>query len=240
MNLRPRCKPSARASGRCCPSAPCRSRTWTGRRALHRRGRWRPTPLGVVGLEVIRQRRPAAVAGRAARGARQRHRRRAGRCPRVARACQGIGQLVLLTQTAEQFFARRGYAVIAREAAPAAVQHSAEFRSICPASATCMTQASGVRAMNEPSLQRAVPVHGQFRAQPDGRSPAQRHGQRALPRLQRRQPPGRAGAAAGSAAHRRRWVIQPIRCAARAGTSSPRADAPRHGLRHHRLRQRRR
>ncbi|UNK49774.1 arsenic resistance N-acetyltransferase ArsN2 [Lysobacter sp. S4-A87] len=52
----------------------------------------------------------------------------------------GVRQLVLLTQTAEPFFAARGYAPIARAAAPAAVQGSAEFRSICPASATCMSK----------------------------------------------------------------------------------------------------
>ncbi|HEY5850451.1 MAG TPA: arsenic resistance N-acetyltransferase ArsN2 [Lysobacter sp.] len=52
----------------------------------------------------------------------------------------GMDQLVLLTQTAETFFANLGYAVIAREAAPSAVQRSAEFRSICPASAICMTK----------------------------------------------------------------------------------------------------
>jgi amino-acid N-acetyltransferase len=52
----------------------------------------------------------------------------------------GMDQLVLLTQTAEPFFANRGYAVIAREAAPVEVQRSAEFRSICPASAICMTK----------------------------------------------------------------------------------------------------
>jgi amino-acid N-acetyltransferase len=56
---------------------------------------------------------------------------------------RGLSQLVLLTQTAAPFFAKRGYAVIAREAAPAAVQHSAEFHSICPASATCMTKHLG-------------------------------------------------------------------------------------------------
>lgn len=60
---------------------------------------------------------------------------------RVAEArakTSGFKHLVLLTQTAAPFFAQRGYAVIARTEAPAAVQQSAEFRSICPASATCM------------------------------------------------------------------------------------------------------
>src|SRR5688572_2865619 len=50
----------------------------------------------------------------------------------------GLNQLVLLTQTAAPFFAKRGYAVVARDAVPAAVQGSAQFRSLCPASATCM------------------------------------------------------------------------------------------------------
>ncbi|CAN4277233.1 arsenic resistance N-acetyltransferase ArsN2 [Pseudoxanthomonas sp. LjRoot125] len=54
-----------------------------------------------------------------------------------ARAC-GIRDLVLLTQTAAPFFARAGYAVITRGNAPRAVQDSAEFRALCPASATCM------------------------------------------------------------------------------------------------------
>ncbi|QNP40556.1 arsenic resistance N-acetyltransferase ArsN2 [Lysobacter solisilvae (ex Woo and Kim 2020)] len=53
---------------------------------------------------------------------------------------KGLERLVLLTQTAESFFARRGYDVIERGAAPVAVQGSAEFRSICPASAVCMSK----------------------------------------------------------------------------------------------------
>ncbi len=53
---------------------------------------------------------------------------------------RGLHQLVLLTQTAAPFFAARHYDVIERNAAPASVQGSAEFRSLCPASATCMTK----------------------------------------------------------------------------------------------------
>lgn len=53
---------------------------------------------------------------------------------------EGFGQLALLTQTAETFFAVRGYAVIGRGEVPGALQSSAEFRSLCPASATCMTK----------------------------------------------------------------------------------------------------
>jgi amino-acid N-acetyltransferase len=55
-------------------------------------------------------------------------------------------ELVLLTQTAESFFARRGYEVIERNRAPDAVQSSAEFRSICPASAICMRKHLTLRA----------------------------------------------------------------------------------------------
>ena len=50
----------------------------------------------------------------------------------------GIAALVLLTQTASEFFARRGYQSIERNDAPSAIRNSAEFRSLCPASATCM------------------------------------------------------------------------------------------------------
>ncbi|KRD78480.1 arsenic resistance N-acetyltransferase ArsN2 [Lysobacter sp. Root983] len=55
----------------------------------------------------------------------------------AARA-QGLRELVLLTQTASAFFTRRGYVAIDRASAPAAVHSSAEFQSLCPASATCL------------------------------------------------------------------------------------------------------
>lgn len=49
-----------------------------------------------------------------------------------------IERLILLTQTAAPFFARRGYRVIERNDAPADVKGGEEFRSLCPSSATCM------------------------------------------------------------------------------------------------------
>lgn len=52
----------------------------------------------------------------------------------------GMRQLVLLTQTAAPLFARHGYRAIERDTVPAAVAASAEFRSLCPASATCMSK----------------------------------------------------------------------------------------------------
>lgn len=56
---------------------------------------------------------------------------------KVARAGR-IGTLVLLTQTASEFFAHHGYRVIERMDVPQDVQASTEFRSLCPVSATCM------------------------------------------------------------------------------------------------------
>lgn len=55
----------------------------------------------------------------------------------------GVRALTLLTQTAAPFFAERGYTPIPRALAPAAVQTSAEFVSLCPASSTCMTKSLG-------------------------------------------------------------------------------------------------
>jgi amino-acid N-acetyltransferase len=54
-----------------------------------------------------------------------------------------VKQLILLTETAAEFFAHRGYRVIERGAAPDAIQRSEEFRSLCPSSATCMAKSLG-------------------------------------------------------------------------------------------------
>lgn len=50
----------------------------------------------------------------------------------------GLASLYLLTTTAAEFFARRGYQVIARSAAPAALQATSEFSTLCPSQAVCM------------------------------------------------------------------------------------------------------
>jgi len=52
----------------------------------------------------------------------------------------GIEQLVLLTETAERFFRAVGYEIIDRRHVPEESKQSAEFRSLCPASAVCMTK----------------------------------------------------------------------------------------------------
>ncbi len=51
-----------------------------------------------------------------------------------------IRELVLLTTTAASFFERAGYRAIERDSAPAALQETDEFRSLCPSSATCMAK----------------------------------------------------------------------------------------------------
>lgn len=51
---------------------------------------------------------------------------------------QEIDALYLLTQTAERFFTLQAFEAMPREQAPAALQASAEFHSLCPASAVCM------------------------------------------------------------------------------------------------------
>ena len=58
---------------------------------------------------------------------------------RMARAAQ-ISRLVLLTQTAAEFFGHRGYRVIDRSTAPEDMRESEEFRSLCPSSAICMVK----------------------------------------------------------------------------------------------------
>lgn len=51
---------------------------------------------------------------------------------------QGIHGLYLLTTTAERYFPSFGFTKIRREAVPADVQDTKEFRGACPASATVM------------------------------------------------------------------------------------------------------
>lgn len=54
-----------------------------------------------------------------------------------------LKMLVLLTETAADFFARRGYLRQPRTQAPAAVQSSSEFAELCPASAVYMEKILG-------------------------------------------------------------------------------------------------
>jgi amino-acid N-acetyltransferase len=56
---------------------------------------------------------------------------------RSARAA-GVRELYLLTTSAAAFFARRGYAVVPRAQAPASIQSTQEFSSLCPSQAVCL------------------------------------------------------------------------------------------------------
>ena len=50
----------------------------------------------------------------------------------------GINQLHLLTDTAEEYFKRKGFMLADRTGAPDGIRASAEFASICPASSAYM------------------------------------------------------------------------------------------------------
>jgi amino-acid N-acetyltransferase len=50
----------------------------------------------------------------------------------------GIGNLYLLTLSAQKYFVKRSYEVIVRTNVPQEIRASAEFMSLCPASAACM------------------------------------------------------------------------------------------------------
>jgi amino-acid N-acetyltransferase len=53
---------------------------------------------------------------------------------------QGVQTLYLLTTTASRFFAAHGFREIDRATAPAAVQETTEFQTLCPDSAVCMVK----------------------------------------------------------------------------------------------------
>ena len=52
----------------------------------------------------------------------------------------GVRHVYLLTDTAEEFFRRRGFALVPRADVPRSVKASVEFTTACPASATVMHQ----------------------------------------------------------------------------------------------------
>lgn len=54
---------------------------------------------------------------------------------------RGVRAAFLLTTTASVFFARQGFAPLAREHAPAVIRATREFAELCPASAVLMQRA---------------------------------------------------------------------------------------------------
>jgi amino-acid N-acetyltransferase len=100
----------------------------------------RDTPSGLVGLEIspphalLRSLVVEAEARSSGLGSRL-----LGHAEERARA-RGVHRIYLLTTTAEAFFAARGYASAQRTAAPPFIRSSAEFASLCPASAAFMVK----------------------------------------------------------------------------------------------------
>lgn len=63
---------------------------------------------------------------------------------------QNINELFLLTTTADGFFAKRGFQKVGRNLAPAPLQASVEFKTLCPDSAICMRMQLSERAIYFP------------------------------------------------------------------------------------------
>ncbi len=61
---------------------------------------------------------------------------------------KGARAIYLLTATAEEFFAARGYGRLSRDAAPPRIRQSREFAVLCPASAVLMVRHVGAGGMN--------------------------------------------------------------------------------------------
>ncbi|MGA8706594.1 MAG: arsenic resistance N-acetyltransferase ArsN2 [Steroidobacteraceae bacterium] len=96
--------------------------------------------LGVIGLECFGTN--ALLRSLAVASQHRRHgvaRELVSRLEEEARST-GIERLVLLTETAEAFFCRLGYEPIGRRDVPGEIKQSAEFHSLCPASAVCLTK----------------------------------------------------------------------------------------------------
>jgi amino-acid N-acetyltransferase len=51
---------------------------------------------------------------------------------------ENIANIFLLTETAKDFFLKRGFEVIGRNEVPDTIKASSEFSHVCPASAVCM------------------------------------------------------------------------------------------------------
>jgi len=95
-------------------------------------------PLGIVGLQIEP---PFALLRSLVVDAASRSSGLGGRllahAEEHARA-NGVRAVYLLTTTAESFFAKRGYSRAPRTEAPDFIRSSAEFASLCPASAAFM------------------------------------------------------------------------------------------------------
>jgi amino-acid N-acetyltransferase len=55
-------------------------------------------------------------------------------------ALKNVKAICLLTETASEYFSRKGYRIITRDDVPVAVKVSSEFSHVCPVSAIVMTK----------------------------------------------------------------------------------------------------
>lgn len=51
---------------------------------------------------------------------------------------KSVKEIYLLTETAHDFFLKRGFSDVSRDSVPAEIKASSEFASVCPVSAACM------------------------------------------------------------------------------------------------------
>ena len=64
-------------------------------------------------------------------------------------ASQGALRLHLLTQSATGFFTTTGYEIFDRDEAPLAIRQTAQFKHLCPASATYLRKSLGTSVVSE-------------------------------------------------------------------------------------------
>ena len=62
---------------------------------------------------------------------------------------EGIGELYLLTESAEQFFTALGFHAVERASVPQAIKDSQQFSSLCPGTATVMVKRLNTEARAE-------------------------------------------------------------------------------------------
>jgi len=110
--------------------------------------KWEGTTIGTVGLEfageaallrslcVARPHRGQAVGARLLAAI------------ETKAASRGVRELYLLTTNAKAFFEHHGFSAASRSNAPEGVRSSAQFRTLCPATACCLrkTLPSGANA----------------------------------------------------------------------------------------------
>lgn len=100
----------------------------------------RSAPIGLVGLEVLGKcallRSLVVASDHQASGTGTALVEHAENHARV----QGVEAVFLLTTTAEEFFARRGYGSIERSEAPDSIRSTREFSEFCPATSAFMVK----------------------------------------------------------------------------------------------------